>query len=111
MSSLVTLYMPKGNGTGKGGKSMQDRELAARVRTLALEEIERILKNKTKEKALYKAVIIKLAGTVLPRLNEHSGPDGDPIPLLYALHNHDSDKEDSGNDGKNTGGARGNVSE
>ena len=31
---------------------------------------------------LYKLVLLKLAGTVLPRLNEHSGPDGTPIPLF-----------------------------
>lgn len=60
---------------------MQDRELAARVRSLALEEIEKALKNK-KNKRLYEAVVIKLAGSVLPRLNEISGPDGAPIPIL-----------------------------
>lgn len=70
----------QGSGTGQGGKSMQDRELAARVRTLALTEIEKALKNK-KNKRLYEAVLIKLAGTVLPRLNEHSGPEGGPIEI------------------------------
>ena len=65
------------SGTGQGGKSMQDREQAARVRTLALSEIEKILKKPSHK--LYGQVIVKLAGTVLPRLNEHSGPDGDPI--------------------------------
>lgn len=64
--------------TGKGGKSFADRELAAKVRTLALSEIEKALKNK-KNKRLYEAILVKLAGTVLPRINEHGGIDGDPI--------------------------------
>lgn len=75
---------------------MQDRELAARVRRLALSEIEKILLRKKMDK-LKEAVVLKLAGTVLPRLNEHSGPDGKPIPLMQidALHTDDSDNEDS----------------
>lgn len=67
------------SGTGQGGKSFQDRELAARVRTLALSEIERVLSKKKGK--LYEAVLIKLAGSVLPRLNEHTGEDGGPIQI------------------------------
>lgn len=77
------------NYQGKGGKSLNDRELAARVRTLALKEIERALKNK-KNKRLYEAILIRLAGSVLPRLNEHTGADGDelfPAPLLGGKSN------------------------
>jgi hypothetical protein len=37
-----------------GGKSLQDRELAARVRSLALREIESALKNKADDVELYK---------------------------------------------------------
>lgn len=69
-------------GTGRGGKSFQDRELAARVRSLALNEIEKALKNK-KNKRLYEAVLIKLAGSVLPRLNEHSGADGGQLVITF----------------------------
>ena len=73
---------------------MQDRELAAEVRKLTLEGCKRaLLKKKGK---MYEAVLLKLAGTILPRLNEHSGPDGNPIPLLYALRNNTSDQEDRG---------------
>lgn len=79
-------------GTGKGGKSFQDRELAARVRTLTLQEIEKHLKKGKGD--LYEAVLIRLAGSVLPRLNEHSGPDGAPIPLLNVLSDN-SNTEDS----------------
>jgi hypothetical protein len=64
---------------GTGGKSFQDRELAARVRTLALTEIESILKRKKMDR-FKEAVILKLAGTVLPRLNEHTGADGAELP-------------------------------
>lgn len=67
------------NGTGKGGKSFQDRELAARVRSLTMKRCEELL---TKgEGPLYEAVLLRLAGTVLPRLNEVSGPEGTPIPI------------------------------
>jgi len=67
------------NGTGKGGKSFQDRELAARVRSLTLQECEKaLLKKKGK---LYQAVLLKLAGTVLPRLNEHTGEGGGPVEV------------------------------
>ena len=69
-----------GSGTGQGGKSFQDRELAARVRTLTLQECEKVLLKKKGK--LYEAVLLKLAGTVLPRLNEHSGPEGQPIPIM-----------------------------
>lgn len=60
---------------------MQDRELAARVRTLALHEIEKILK-KPKHK-LYGQVVVKLAGSVLPRLNEHTGADGGQLKVMF----------------------------
>lgn len=74
-----------GSGTGQGGKTLQDRELAARVRNLALSEIEKIL-TKPKHK-LYGAVIVKLAGSVLPRLNEHTGAEGRelPVPIFNVL--------------------------
>ena len=85
--------------TGQGGKSFQDRELAARVRTLGLNEIEFILianghspearKARAKLKVpkgaknakLYQATVARLSGTLLPRINEHSGPDGGPIDI------------------------------
>ncbi len=56
------------------GKSHQDIELAARVRSLTLQECERqLLKKKGR---LYEGVLFRLAGTVLPRLNEHGGFGG-----------------------------------
>ena len=86
--------MARNSGTGQGGKSMQDRELACRVRTLALNEIEKILKKPSHK--LYGAVIIKLAGAVLPRLNEHSGPDGKELPVpIFNVSTNPSNKESS----------------
>lgn len=73
--------MATSNGTGKGGKSFQDRELAARVRSLTLAECEKHLK-KGKGK-LYEQVLLKLASSVLPRLNEHSGADGEPLVVTF----------------------------
>lgn len=64
-----------------GGKSLQDRELASRVRSMNLRQIEAVLQGKLFEKdiAFHKALLLKLAGSVLPRLNEHSGENGDAI--------------------------------
>ncbi len=67
-----------------GGKSFQDRELAAKVRGMALEKIAAILempevKMKQDDYELYKAIMIRLAGTVLPRINEGSGEEGEFI--------------------------------
>jgi hypothetical protein len=74
------------NGTGKGGKSFQDRVLAAEVRRDALKSIQTVLKNDKKSREAVsdwseykKQIVLKLAGTVLPRLNEHTGGDGEPI--------------------------------
>ena len=88
--------------TGKGGRNFQDRELAARVRSLTLERCEQQLK-KGKGK-LYEAVLLRLAGSVLPRLNEISGPNGSPVPIMEIfvpptqmdVQQDNSDQEDTG---------------
>jgi hypothetical protein len=67
-------------GTGQGGKSFQDRELAAKVRTLGLLEIKKVLEQKETDE-FKKAVILRLAGSLLPRLNEHTGEDGGAIEI------------------------------
>lgn len=81
--------MPAGKGNknalgNTGGKSLNDRKLAAEVRSLALGEIKAILESE-KLTEFKKAVILRLAPSILPRLNEHTGDDGKdlfPIPLL-----------------------------
>ena len=72
------------NGTGQGGKNFQDRELAAKVRTKALNDIYAVLTSRPEVKKwgrLKQQVVLKLAGTVLPRLNEHNGEGGGPIAV------------------------------
>jgi hypothetical protein len=73
----------KGNQNAKGnrgGKSLNDRQLSASVRTLALKEIEKILQQEGLTE-MKKAIVLKLAPTLLPRLNEHTGEDGGDINL------------------------------
>jgi hypothetical protein len=73
-------------GTGKGGKSFQDRQLAAEVRTLTLEKIKALftmprVDMNDHDAQLHDRVLERLAGTVLPRINEVTGEDGGPIEL------------------------------
>lgn len=91
---------PKGNKNGlgnSGGKSLNDRLLAARVRSLALSEIQEILLQEGLTE-MKKAVILKLAPSLLPRLNEHTGEDGKelfPIPILNGISTDNGNQEDS----------------
>ncbi len=71
---------------GKGGKSHNDRVLAASVRTLALKEIKAILEDGKLEKydkEFRNNIILKLAPTLLPRLNEHTGEDGERLTISF----------------------------
>ena len=73
------------------GKSHQDRELASEVRSMVLEEIKAVLEYKPSDTddgelvlhmiALKEQLILKMSTSILPRLNELSGPDGGEIPL------------------------------
>lgn len=78
--------MAEKSHTGQGGKSFQDRELAAKVRTLALNQLLEVLNGNRfeEDKEFHKAVLLKLAGTVLPRLNEHTGADGQDLVLMIS---------------------------
>lgn len=64
---------------GQKGKSFNDRELAGEVRTLTLNEIKKALTGN--DEVFKKQVILKLAGTVLPRLNELTGENGGAIVI------------------------------
>ncbi len=85
------------HGVGNsGGKSLNDRKLAANVRTLTLKKIQTILEGEDND--YQRQIILKLAGTVLPRLNEHTGEDGKELPtpiLAYAVSNNNSNQEDN----------------
>ncbi len=56
-----------------------DRLRAQELRTLALDEMILVLKGNDAE--FKKALLLRLAGSVLPRLNEHTGEDGKAIVL------------------------------
>ena len=72
--------MPRiASGIGQGGVDMDKRDLANEARSLTLKECIKYLK-RGKGK-MYEAVLLKLAGQVLPRLTEHTGEDGKPIIL------------------------------
>lgn len=62
---------------GSKGVNFNDRELAGEVRTLALNEIKKVLKKG--KGSLYGAVLVRLSGTILPRLNELTGESGKPL--------------------------------
>ena len=69
-----------------GGKSLNDRKLAAQVRTLALNEILKVIsipkvEMHPEEYDLYKSILVKLASNVLPKLSEHTGGDGEKLTI------------------------------
>lgn len=70
-------------GNGKGGKSWEDRQRANKIRNLTLNEIEKILKGKDKE--YKKALILRLATTILPRINELQGEGGEPFEIIIRM--------------------------
>lgn len=66
---------------GAGGATFEHRRLANSVRKLALDEIAKVLDPKYKDKDYQKAMLLKIAPSLLPRLNEHTGEDGGPIQI------------------------------
>jgi len=71
----------KGNKNASGkhrAVDINDKQLAAYVRSLALTEIKEILEGDG-DKMFKQALLLRLAGSILPRLNEHSGEGGGPI--------------------------------
>lgn len=74
----------KGSGTGQGGKSFQDRELAADVRREGLNNVKLVLTDDPKVNEwsdFKKQMVLRLAPGLLPKLNEHSGEGGGPISV------------------------------
>lgn len=60
-----------------------DRVLAQEVRTLTLKEIKKVLVEEEMSE-FKKALLIRLAGSVLPRLNEVTGEGGEAIKIEIA---------------------------
>ena len=87
MSGIQGQNLGNNNAVGNsGGKSLNDRKLAAKVRTLVLNEILKIIsipkvEMRPEEYDLYKAILVRLTGNVLPRLNEHTGEDGEKLTI------------------------------
>mgnify|MGYP001616239975 CR=1 FL=1 len=81
------------NGTGRGGKSFQDRTLAAKVRTKGLNDVYAVLTGKKeveKWSELKKQIVMRMAPNLLPRLN--AGRD-DTEPLFpHPIYNGQSSK-------------------
>ena len=70
---------------GVGGKPFYEREKAGKVRNRALDDVLLILNADPVTSTwsdLKKQMLLKLASNLLPRINEHSGQDGEPVPLL-----------------------------
>ena len=64
------------------GKDFESRELSKKVRDLALQELADILDGTKKvDKRYRQAIVLKLAGAVLPRLTELTGGGVDPLIL------------------------------
>ena len=64
-----------------GGKTVNDRKLAAKVRSMTLREIVKVYKNPDNDRELWKQVFLKLVSGVLPRINEISAPDGGSLNI------------------------------
>lgn len=62
---------------GQKGRSFNDRELAGEVRTLTLTEIKKALTGTDED--FKKQLLLRLSGSILPRLNEHTGENGGAI--------------------------------
>ncbi len=67
-----------------GAKPFNDRKLAAEVRSLTLNKMKHILNRPVvemneRDKQLHDELILKLAGSILPRLTEVTGEDGEKL--------------------------------
>jgi hypothetical protein len=75
------------------GKDYESRKLSQEVRDLALVQARDILKGKKKVSTeFYNALLLKLAGAALPRLNEISGEGGDPLEIIVKQYEAKDDK-------------------
>jgi hypothetical protein len=66
----------------RGGKTLNDREKSARVRDKVLNAIEKVYNGKGGKLSKRQwELTLRMATTVLPRLNEHTGEDGGEIKV------------------------------
>lgn len=79
-------------------KPTYDRERVTYLRSEVVENCILVLTDspKVKKWSQYKKeMMLKLSSRVLPTLNEHSGPEGKPIPILNVIPKNHSDAEDT----------------
>lgn len=92
---------------GSSTTTYEQRKLANEVRDLTLKEMRKVLKGN--DEAYKKELVLRLSSSILPRQNEHSGPEGAPIPILSTMHavsSDDSNKEDNGDEEKDKSSSR-----
>lgn len=66
------------------GIALTDRKLGAEVRRLGLKKLKVILEDENHEKyskEFQQQILLKLASTLLPRINEHTGENGGEIKI------------------------------
>lgn len=62
------------------------QKLSGEVRDLTLREIKKVLtdtRHRTHSKEFRQQMLLRLAGSVLPRIQEHSGLDGQPVVIKF----------------------------
>lgn len=70
------------------GRTFVDRQMTSAVRNKVLADIFEVLKETKKVEAFgeyKKQMLLKLASTVLPRINEHMGEGGGAIKISQVL--------------------------
>jgi hypothetical protein len=90
-------------GVGKGGKTFQDRQKTALLRNEVIDAVSAILKDdpSVEQWSDYKKrVVERLASTVLPRLNEHTGADGADLKIVFDPVFNASPSSPEGNSGE-----------
>ena len=85
------------------GVTKNDRMLASRVRNLVLTQIESVLNGD--DENFKKQLLLKLATNALPRLNEHTGEDGEPINLKIINYGQLGDSLSVQTEGVSVGGS------
>lgn len=74
------------------GIIFSDRKLGAEVRSLTLKKIKAVLEGDDNE--FSKAVLLKLASTVLPRIQQHGGENDEAIKVTIELAGEIAHKND-----------------
>jgi len=66
--------------------SQANRNLAHQVKALTLKRIKEILLKPKADEELYKSILVRLSGSILPRTTELSGEDGEAISFKLVAY-------------------------